>query len=97
MAVKFKWDSMYTGLGLGVILPVASFIVTWVIRSDQSLVEYIRGFQRLQTLSGLVSLSVIPNLLLFFVFIWLAKYRASRGVIFATLVFAILMLILKLI
>jgi hypothetical protein len=46
-------------------------------------------------LSKLLSLSAIPNLLLFFVFIWTNRPFSARGVIFATLVVALVMLVLK--
>ena len=46
-------------------------------------------------LSKVLSLAAVPNLLLFFVFIWTHKNFSARGVIFATLLVAFVMLILK--
>jgi hypothetical protein len=46
-------------------------------------------------LSKVVSLAAIPNLLLFFLFIWTKRNFSARGVIFATLLLAFVMLILK--
>ncbi len=43
----------------------------------------------------MISLSVIPNLLLFFLFIWTNRTLSARGVIFATLLVAMVMLVLK--
>ena len=47
--------------------------------SDVTLGEYFRQFELLKRLSSLISLSALPNLLLFFIFIWLNMYRAARG------------------
>ena len=95
MKAAVKYDKLGTGLILGTLLPVSSFIIGWGIMSDVSLGEYFMQFEQLNRLSSLISLSALPNLLLFFVFIWLNMYRAARGVIFATLILAFVMLIIK--
>jgi len=97
MKVHAKLDKLEAGLILGILLPALAFIITWAIVSDASLGDYLNQFRQLGRVSSLISLSAIPNLLLFFIFIWLNKYRAARGVVFATLVLAMLMLILKLV
>ena len=70
-------------------------LVIWKIKSDNGLVDFLVGFQQLKMLSKLVSLAAIPNLLLFFLFIWTKRNFAARGVIFSTLLLAFLMLLLK--
>lgn len=57
--------------------------------------EFLSGFQQLGMLSKVVSLTAIPNLLLFFLYIWTDRNFSARGVIFATLLLAFVMLILK--
>jgi hypothetical protein len=95
MKVAAKYDQLFVGLISGVLLPVVAFVIAWMVISDDSLTTYFRQFQQLNRLSSLISLSALPNLLLFFIFIWLNIYRAARGVIFATLLLAFLMLIIK--
>jgi hypothetical protein len=95
MKVAAKYDKLVFGLVPGLLLPMIAFIATWMIISDVTFGEYMRQFRQMDRLSSLISLSAIPNLLLFFVFIWLEKYRAARGVIFATLLLALIMVILK--
>lgn len=95
MKAPAKLDKLEVGLILGFLLPALAFIVTWAIISEVSIGEYINQFKQLGRVSSLISLSTIPNLLLFFIFIWLNKYRAARGVVFATLVLAMIMLIVK--
>ncbi len=95
MKNKNIYDNLWTGLILGILLPIITIFVIWLFNSEGSLVNYLKGFYRLNSFTGLISLSAIPNLLLFFVFIWTNKYRSARGVIFATLVVALIMLMFK--
>jgi hypothetical protein len=86
---------MALGLISGIILPVISVIVIWLIRYDGGLFEFVARFQRMGMLSKVVSLATIPNLLLFFICIWTNRNFSARGVIFATLIVAFIMLVLK--
>jgi uncharacterized membrane protein SpoIIM required for sporulation len=90
-----KYDQLLVGLVPGIVLPALTFILTWAIISSLSLSDYIDQFTKMGRVSSLISLSAIPNLLLFFIFIWLNYIRSARGVIFATLILAIFMLIVK--
>ncbi len=95
MTTAYKYDRLIIGLAGGILLPVLAFIISWLILSDGPLSQYIERFQKLDRISSLISLSAIPNLLLFFLFIWKNLYRSARGVIFATLILAFVMLIFK--
>ena len=86
---------MLWGLIPGIILPLTTLIIIWVIRYDGGFLQFLKDFQQIGLLSKAVSLAAIPNLLLFFLFIWTDRTFSSRGVIFATLVVAFLMLVLK--
>lgn len=95
MKAAAKYDQLVVGLISGVLVPVIAFIIAWMVMSDDSLAIYFRQFQQINRLSSLISLSALPNLLIFFIFIWLNMYRAARGVIFATFLLAFFMLIIK--
>lgn len=86
---------MLSGLVPALVLPVLTILVFWLVKSDRGLVDFLEQFQQMRMLSKVVSLAAIPNLLLFFLFIWTNRNFAARGVIFATLLLAFLMLILK--
>lgn len=90
-----RFDRLAVGLVAGLLLPLLAFFVSWLILSEGSLAQYIERFQKLNRISSLISLSAIPNLLLFFLFLWKNLYRSARGVIFATLILAFVMLIFK--
>lgn len=90
-----RFDSMWHGLVPGFLLPPATLVIFWLVKSDLGLWNFLQRFQMLGMLSKVLSLATIPNLLLFFVFIWTRRNFSARGVIFATLVMAFVMLVLK--
>lgn len=90
-----KFDTVLSGFVPALVLPSLTLLGFWIVKSESTLVEFLVQFQQLQMLSKVVSLSTIPNLLLFFLFIWTNRIFSARGVIFATLLLAFLMLILK--
>ena len=95
MNKKRRFDSVEVGLIPGILLPVLVLLIFWMIRYDGDLADFLGFFQRTGMLSKLLSLAAIPNLLLFFLFIWTNRTFSARGVIFATFVVALVMLILK--
>ena len=90
-----KFNTLLYGLIPGVVLPVLTLLIVWMVKSDSGLLDFLVKFQSLGMLSKVVSLTAIPNLLLFFLFIWTDRNFSARGVIFATLLLAFVMLILK--
>lgn len=92
---KKRFDTLWYGLIPGLLLPVLTLVLTWRLKSDLGFVEFLEHFQQIKMLSKVVSLSAIPNLLLFFIFIWTKRNFSARGVIFSTLLLAFIMLILK--
>lgn len=86
---------MLYGLIPGLILPPLALVLFWLVKSDLGLWTFLQRFQMLGMLTKVLSLASIPNLLLFFVFIWTHRNFSARGVIFATLLIAFVMLVLK--
>lgn len=95
MAVNRRFDSVVLGLVSGIVLPTVTIVVIWLIRFEGGLGEILSSFHRMSMLSKILSLSAIPNLLLFFLFIWTNRTFSARGVIFATLIVAMVMLVIK--
>lgn len=95
MASKKRFDTVPIGLILGLVLPLVTMLIIWAIRYEGGLKDFVSDFQQIHMLSKVISLSAIPNLLLFFLFIWTNRIFSARGVIFATLVVAMVMLLIK--
>jgi len=95
MKTEKRFNTIATGLIPGLLLPVLSLFGTWLAKYNGGFFEFLVQFQQLRILPKLLSLATIPNLILFFLFIWTNRMFSARGVIFATLVIAIVMLVLK--
>ncbi len=96
MKAEKRFDNMIYGLIPGIILPLATMSGFWLMRFDGGFFQFLDHFQNAGLLSKVLSLCSIPNLLLFFLFIWTNRSFSARGVIFATLIIAFVMLVLKL-
>lgn len=95
MKAEKRFDSALTGIIPGIILPLATLTIFWLVRVGGGFFAFLVQFQEFGMLSKVLSLCTLPNLLLFFVFIWTNRSFSARGVIFATLVMAFAMLVLK--
>jgi len=95
MTTSKRFNTVLTGLVPGIILPLATLLVMWAVRFEGTLGDFLSSFHRMGMLSKVLSLAAIPNLLLFFLFIWTDRTLSARGVIFATLLVALVMLVLK--
>lgn len=78
------------------ILPLISFIIFYLVRYRHIPVNeffdfvYFRG-----VLSPLLSLNILPNLILFYIFIRKNYLLSARGVLIATFFFALMVLFIK--
>ncbi|HYX07088.1 MAG TPA: hypothetical protein VE912_10190 [Bacteroidales bacterium] len=94
--MKINWNSQGLGLAGGLIVPViVLFLVFFIKFDDYSLGQYFYFLFRMQVLTNVLSLCVIPNLALFFIFIWINKMMSARGVLLATFIFAFLIFGIK--
>ncbi len=91
---KIKYDNCILGFGLGIIVPIIAFLLFYLYRHPKSFQIFYEQVLTVNVISRLVSLCAIPNLLVFFIFIWTNRYKSAHGVIGATFVYAIVVLIL---
>jgi hypothetical protein len=94
---KPNLDTTVTGTVFGIFLPIITFLIVYFILSDhQTLNEYLQRLIDRNIQGHFISISVIPNLLIFFIFIWLNKMKAVRGVLLSTFLWAFLILAIRL-
>jgi len=90
-------DTTVIGLLSGIIVPIITFLIVYFIMSgSQTLNEYLQRLIDRNIQGHFISISVIPNLLIFFIFIWLYKMKAARGVLLSTFLWAFLILAIRL-
>lgn len=94
------WDNLLVGIMAGLLLTLISMPIMAYVNSPSgaSLTKFLnRVFMNKDLTSSLISLSVLPNLLLFFAFYKLKYDKASKGVILISVIFCLIVFILKLI
>lgn len=91
-----KYNSIWLGLSLGLAVPVLAFFIFYLVRyNNLSLREFLTVYKNLGILTHIVSLSVIPDLLVFFGFIRKNLLKSARGVLLATFIFTLTVIIIR--
>lgn len=92
-----KCNKLYIGIIIGLILPMIMSFILYVSLYHGRL-EYSAFLVRLieqGSIGKLLSISVLPNLIVFFVAINLERLLAARGIVTATLLYVVLVLVFK--
>lgn len=94
--MKLK-DHIATGAILGIILPAITLFVIFQLGYSHmiKLEDFFRFTYAQNILENLVSLTGLPNLALFFLFIQSKLYENAKGVIFSTFILVIVVIVLK--
>ena len=75
-----KIDKQWIGLVIGLILPAITFFLIYLFAYPKhSLVTYYEMITAKRFFSQILSLAVIPNAGVFFLFIWANKLSAAKG------------------
>ncbi len=84
------------GLLIGLTLPLVFGYLLFEGRyqGDLGFVEFLKAMFQLHSLGKMVSVSVLPNLLVFFIAIWTNRLLAARGIVMATLIYTIVTLLI---
>lgn len=91
-----KLDRVEIGLLAGFLFPLAVFFLVYLIGENSvSFSDYLKSMWRLQALLKIISLCVFTNLAAFWGFLRLKYERAARGVLGATILYALVVLISK--
>jgi hypothetical protein len=91
-----KIDKQWIGLILGIIVPAITFFGIYFFGfPHKNLISFYEMILAKGFSSQILSLAVIPNVVLFFIFIWTDKLSAAKGVLAATIIMALLVFGLK--
>ncbi|MEA3316484.1 MAG: hypothetical protein U9R54_00815 [Bacteroidota bacterium] len=94
--MKFNIDSIKLGAIAGIIIPIVSIFLVYFIKFPQfETIEPLKYLTETDALTKLASLCVIPNAVLFFIFIYRNKLLSARGILMATMIYAILIFVAK--
>jgi uncharacterized YccA/Bax inhibitor family protein len=98
MKATEKYDKLIVGLVSGFILPlVVGLIIFLFTGHGKGLASYLERIKDARIITHAVTLCVFPNIAIFLVFNRFDMLRALRGVLAATMVWAIAVFIIKVI
>jgi hypothetical protein len=96
MTIPEKYDKIITGIISGFLLPVIiSFFTFLFAKGDPTLHEWMIRISLAGVETQIVSLCVFPNVFIFLIFNHFDMLRASRGVLGATIVWAVVVFLIK--
>ncbi|MEN8121517.1 MAG: hypothetical protein ABFS35_14285 [Bacteroidota bacterium] len=93
---SLQYNTEKIGIITGLVVPFFVIIGFYIYRGSESMGAFFEKIVSVGIFSELVSLCVVPNLLLFFIFMWTNRLKSARGVIGATFIYAFIVLGLKL-
>ena len=83
------------GVLLGIIAPIIACIFYVVFINKETLENFINNFVTDRNLPAIISLSLLINLALFFLKLKFNKDEQSRGILFSTFLYGVVIVILK--
>lgn len=89
-------DKTWIGLVLGLFAPLIALFLYYFINYRYMTINGFINYLKLgDTYTPLISLCVLANLAVFYLFIWKEKYQGTRGVLVATFIWAGIVIYLK--
>jgi hypothetical protein len=94
--MKSKYNNIKLGLILGIAGPILAMIGVYLVMFlGLSLSEVVDALVSKRIFTKLISLCVLPNLALFFLFLNKYYYNTARGILMSTFIFALFIFITK--
>ena len=91
MNLQEKYDKMSTGIISGILLPFLTALILFLFaKGDPGLKDWLQRIVTGDIITHMISLSVLPNLLIFFFFNYFDMLRATRGVLGITIFWAVI-------
>ena len=91
-----KYDKLITGILSGLILPLIIGLIIWLFTgSHHTLHSYLNNIYGANIVTHAITLCVFPNVLIFLLFIRFDMLRAARGILGMTIVWAVVVFIVK--
>ena len=96
MASKPIYNKLLTGLVLGIVIPSICVMLFYLVRHPaKSFYEFLVLVTQMNVMSPILSLCALPNLGIFYLFLNKEWWYSARGVILATLLWAVLVFLVK--
>jgi hypothetical protein len=92
-----KFDKFWIGFVAGIVVPVCTLTTVYIqtFYPTYNLKEFFDFLYTMHITTKLFSLCVLPNLGLFFLFLWGNLYKGARGTLGATIIIALTVVIVQ--
>ena len=84
------------GLFVGLVAPIVTYVIYVAFYLEADVIETYKSLVKINKLSHVISLSVLINLLIFFMNLKTNRELAAKGILLATFIYAFIILGLKL-
>jgi hypothetical protein len=92
------FDRISLGFGTGILFPLIVFYVYYFIKYNEiALFEYLASLHKYGLLFKIMSLCVLSNLPLFYVFIHFKQFKGARGMVMSCFIYAFAVLIYRIV
>ena len=96
MILSRRWNKFWIGLALGIFLPLATFLLVYQIGySNTPFSEFLQFAFVMGALAKILSMCAIPNLAIFYLLLNKEYWRATRGIIAATMLCTLGVVVIK--
>lgn len=93
-----KYNNIKLGILLGLLAPSIVYFLIYLFGFNAiSFVDFFQLLNEKGVFTKILSLCGLANLLVFFIFIWTNRLMSARGVLIATFIFTIIVLLLRVI
>lgn len=94
--MRLNIDKLWIGIVLGTVVPVITFFIIYLFAiPSQSNVPFTEVMATKGFFTQLISMAVLPNVGVFFIFIWTNKLMAAKGVLASTIILAVFVFAFK--
>ena len=94
--VKPVANNYFLGLAIGFIVPIIALVIfNGSVTHNESFISFINNLVSKNILASVISITVLPNLALFFLFLKLNKVKTVKGILTTTVVLSIVVFIAK--
>lgn len=92
-----KCNKLIIGIAIGLIVPIIMSVILYysLYKGELAYLSFLSQLIKMGSIGKLLSISVLPNLILFFIAANRERLLAARGIVTATLVYTVVVLIFK--
>jgi len=92
-----KCNKLYIGVLIGLVLPVlmAFILFRFVYHGELDFLPFLNQLVQMGSIGKLLSISVLPNLIVFLIAINRERLLAARGIVTITVVYAVTVILLR--